>query len=100
MVSDGHHQRAALNSLKMMAQSILFLLEAGASVKPASWAVLVLPLGEPESSGTEGGSAAVLGLCLFLRCLHLCTEVLMGLLLASDVSRSWFGVFGLSWFAL
>lgn len=34
MVSEGHHQRAALNSLKMMAQSILFLLEAGASVKP------------------------------------------------------------------
>lgn len=97
MVSDGHHQRAALNSLKMMAQSILFLLEAGASVKPASWAVLVLPLGEPESSGTEGGSAAVLGLCLFLRCLHLCTEVLTGLLLASDVSQLWFGP---SWFAL
>jgi len=97
MVSEGHQQRAALNSLKMMAQSILFLLEAGASVKPASWAVLVLPLGEPESSGTEGGSAAVLGLCLFLRCLHLCTEVLMGLLLASDVSQLWFGP---SWFAL
>lgn len=97
MVSDGHHQRAALNSLKMMAQSILFLLEAGASVKPAWWAVLVLPLGEPESSGTEGGSAAVLGLCLFLRCLHLCTEVLTGLLLASDVSQLWFGP---SWFAL
>lgn len=97
MVSEGHQQRAALNSLKMMAQSILFLLEAGASVKPASWAVLVLPLGEPESSGTEGGSAAVLGLCLFLRCLHLCTEVLTGLLLASDVSQLWFGP---SWFAL